>query len=191
MATGCPGEPSHGPAGHPRPGEAKRGLMAPGPPCTPPERSRAQPRARRTRPPSRAGAARAGEGTGERREEAQEPRDTRAPSPGSPSCGGSPPPRCAAPGPASPWRSSPAMAAPRMPPCPGCRSAPRGPAGTQPRPPALPHRPGRQGGHGPQPALSTAPELGVSWGRLPGAAGAGRRHQWQPRNKRGDCLSTG
>lgn len=77
----------------------------------------------------RAGAAQRGGGDpGEGREEAQERRGeaggeghppageeaggTRAPSPGSPSCGGSPPPRCAAPGPAggrpaarlaSPW----------------------------------------------------------------------------------------
>lgn len=59
---------------------------------------------------------RAGEGapgragrTQERRGEGHPPAGeeaggSRAPSPGSPSCGGSPPPRCAAPGRASPWR---------------------------------------------------------------------------------------
>lgn len=108
----------------------------------------------------------AGEGTGggpggSARAERREPRDTRAPSPGSPSCGGSPPPRCAARGPASPW-SSPAMAAPEDAAVPGlwlrppgsggdaapaaCASAPPGPGGrARPSaPPSAPPRPDRK-----------------------------------------------
>lgn len=102
----------------------------------------------RAAPPRAEGKARQGESA----EEADD--GYRTASPGSPSCGGTPPPRCATPGPGSPWspgdgRSGGCHPARALAPPPAAQS----PTGTQPRPPVLPQRPAATGSTSLPPSL--------------------------------------